>query len=84
MAPYVQIAVAAAGAAILAWIADLMTGRRGLAATLLVAAVGALCGGFLAVRVFAVAALSDWIWLAWSMAATIFCLVAYFLFRNKR
>jgi hypothetical protein len=39
---------------VLAWLADLFTGRRGLFATGLVSGVGAIAGWFLAVRVFAV------------------------------
>ena len=63
MAPYADIAIAVIGALVLAWIADLLTGRRGLGGTILVAAVGAGCGAFLAIRVFAVATLSDWVWI---------------------
>lgn len=84
MAPYADIAVAVVGALALAWIADLLTGRRGLGGTILVAAMGAACGAFLAIRVFGVATLSDWIWIVWSMIAAAVCLVAYFLFRSKR
>lgn len=84
MAPYADIAIAVVGALVLAWIADLLTGRRGLGGTMLVAAVGASCGAFLAIRVFAVAALGDWIWVIWSMVAAVVCLVAFFLFRSKR
>ena len=84
MAPYADIAIAVVGALVLAWIADLLTGRRGLGGTILVAAVGAGCGAFLAIRVFAVATLSDWTWIIWSMIAAAVCLVAFFLFRSKR
>jgi sugar phosphate permease len=81
---YVEIIAAVAGALMLAWIADLLTGRRGLAATLLVSGVGAACGAFLAIRVFAVATLAQWPWVGWAMGGSIFCLAAYFLFRSKR
>lgn len=81
---YVEIAIAVIGALALAWIADLLTGRRGLGATVLVAMVSAACGAFLAVRVFAVAALTDWEWLPWSLGAAVLGLIAFFLFRSKR
>ncbi len=82
--PYLDILTAVVGAVALAWIADLMTGRRGLFATLLVSGVGAVCGWFLAVRVFAVAVTGDWNWLMWSMLASVICLGAFFVFRSKR
>ena len=81
---YADIVIAVLGAFVLAWLADLMTGRRGLFATSLVSAVGAICGWFLAVRVFAVSTMDQWGWILWSMAAAILALVAFFLFRNKR
>jgi len=84
VAPYADIAIAVVGSLVLAWIADLLTGRRGLGGTILVAAVGAGSGAFLAMRVFAVATLGDWIWVVWSMVAAVICLVAFFLFRSKR
>ena len=81
---YADLALAALGAFALAWITDLLTGRRGLGAASLVAAVGAACGCFLAIRVFAVATLADWIWVVWALAGATLCLAAYVLFRNKR
>lgn len=81
---YAELIAAGIGALILAAIADQLTGKRGFFATLLVSAVGALCGWFLAVRVFAVSALTDWTWVGWAMAGSVICLVAFFLFRNKR
>tara|TARA_R110000787_G_scaffold75537_1_gene167123 strand:- start:337 stop:588 length:252 start_codon:yes stop_codon:yes gene_type:complete len=81
---YADIIVAVVGAFALAWIADQLTGRRGLFATLLVSGVGALCGWFLAVRVFAVAGMDDWIWVVAAMAASAVSLFGFFLFRNKR
>ena len=82
--PYIEIAIAVVGARALAWIADLLTGRRGIGAVILVAMVSAACGAFLAIRVFAIATLADWAWLPWSMAASVIGLVAFFLFRSKR
>ena len=81
---YTEILIALAGAALLGVIADQATGRRGVAATLLVSTVGAACGAFLAIRVFSVATLEQWNWLLWAFSASVVCLVAYFLFRNKR
>jgi hypothetical protein len=81
---YADIAAAVAGALALAWIADLLTGRRGYIATMLVSGVGAACGWFLATRVFGVAAMEDWVWVGWAMAGSVFSLIGYFLFRNKR
>ena len=82
--PYIEIAIAVVGALTLAWIADLLTGRRGIGAVILVALVSGACGAFLAIRVFAIATLADWAWLPWSMAATVIGLIAFFLFRSKR
>jgi acyl-CoA synthetase (AMP-forming)/AMP-acid ligase II len=56
----------------------------GLTAGTLVALVSGACGAFLAVRVFAVATLSDWEWMPWAFAAVVLGLVAFFLFRSKR
>ncbi|HRO34408.1 MAG TPA: transglycosylase [Brevundimonas sp.] len=81
---YAEIIAAALGVLILAAIADQITGRRGFFATLLVSGVGAACGAFLALRVFTVATLTDWTWVGWAMAGAVICLVAFFLFRNKR
>jgi hypothetical protein len=81
---YADIVIAVLGAFVLAWLADLLTGRRGLFATSLVSGAGAVAGWFLAVRVFAVSTMDQWDWLAWSMAAAVIALVAFFLFRSKR
>ena len=75
---------AVAGGLLLAWIADLLTGRRGLGGTALVSGVGLLCGWFLAVRVFAVSTMDSWVWIPWSLVGSVVCLVAFFLFRSKR
>jgi len=81
---YADIVIAVLGAFFLAWLADVLTGRRGLFATSLVSGVGAIAGWFLAVRVFAASTMDQWNWLVWSMAAAVIALVAFFLFRNKR
>ena len=81
---YLDIVAAVAGGLLLAWIADLLTGRRGLGGTALVSGVGLLCGWFLAVRVFAVSTMDSWVWIPWSLIGSIVCLVAFFLFRGKR
>jgi len=81
---YADIVIAIAGVLALACGYDLLTGRRGLGGVILVAGVGAACGAFLAIRVFAVATLGDWIWVVWSLAACTLTLVAYTLFRSKR
>ncbi len=82
--PYVEIIIAVLGAFALAWLADLVTGRRGLFATSLVSAVAAVCGWFLAVRVFAVGTMDGWTWVLWSLAASALALGGFFLFRSKR
>ncbi len=81
---YADILIACLGVIALAAAADMLTGRRGFAGTMLVSATGASCGAFLAMRVFAVATLGDWPWVYWAMAGSILCLGAYFLFRSKR
>lgn len=81
---YADIVTAVLGAFVLAWLADLITGRRGLFATALVSGVGAIAGGFLAVRVFGVSTMDQWGWVLWSMIASAIALVAFFLFRSKR
>ena len=81
---YADIAAAIAGGLLLAWIADLLTGRRGFVGTSLVSGVGLACGWFLATRVFSVATMQDWLWVAWATAGSVLSLIGYFLFRNKR
>lgn len=81
---YADVIMAAGGAFILAWLADLLGGRRGLFAASLVSGIGTLCGWFLSVRVFAVAALDDWRWIPWSLIAAALCLTIYQLLRSKR
>lgn len=81
---YADIVTAVVAAFALAWLADLLTGRRGLFATSLVAATGAVAGWFLAVRVFGVSTMDEWGWVLWSMIGSAIALVAFFLFRSKR
>lgn len=81
---YVEVLIAAAGALLLALGADLVMGRRGLVAALLVSGTGAACGWFLAVRVFGVASTAQWGWLAWAMAGSVLALAAFYIFRNTR
>ena len=82
--PYIEIIVAVLGAVALAWLADLVSGRRGLFATSLVSAVAAVAGWFLAVRVFGASTTSEWTWVLWSLAGSTLALGAFFLFRSKR
>jgi hypothetical protein len=81
---HVDIAIAVLGAFALAWLADLVSGRRGLFATSLVSGVAAIAGWFLAVRVFGVSTMSQWTWVLWSLAASALALGGFFLFRSKR
>ncbi len=81
---YADIAIAILGVLALAWGSDMLSGRRGFGGAILVAGVGAGCGAFLAIRVFAVAALGDWPWVVWVLTASALTLVAYTLFRSKR
>ncbi len=81
---YADILIAGVGVFALAWIADLVTGRRGLFAASLVAFTGAACGWFLAVRVFGVSTMDEFRWVLWSGAGAVLALAAYYLFRSKR
>lgn len=81
---YADIVTAVLGAFVLAWLADLVTGRRGLFATALVSGTGGIAGWFLAVRVFAVSTMDEWGWVLWAMVASAIALGAFFLFRSKR
>ena len=81
---YADIAIAVLGAFALAWLADLVTGRRGLFATSLVSGVAAVAGWFLAIRVFGVSTMDEWDWVVWSLAASALALGGFFLFRSKR
>ncbi len=81
---YADIAIAVLGVLAIAWTADQLVGRRGFGGAALVAGVGAACGGFLAIRVFAIAALGDWIWVIWALGGAALALGAFYLFRSKR
>ncbi len=81
---HADIVIAILGAFALAWVADLITGRRGLFATSLVSGVAAIAGWFLAVRVFAIGTMDQWGWVLWSLTASVLALGAFFLFRSKR
>ena len=84
MAPYIHLAVTVVGVISLALLAYVITGRRSLSGSMLVGSVSASCGAFLALRVFGVAQLTDWIWLVWSLVAAMIGLVSYYMFRSKR
>jgi MFS family permease len=64
---YADIVVAVLGVLAVAWIADLLSGKRGYFAALLVAGVGAVCGWFLPIRVFAFTTMDGWLWVVWSL-----------------
>jgi uncharacterized membrane protein YeaQ/YmgE (transglycosylase-associated protein family) len=81
---YADIVIAALGVLAVAWIADLLSGKRGYFAALLVAGVGAACGWFLPIRVFGITTMDSWLWVVWSLSGAALSLVAYYLFRNKR
>lgn len=81
---YADIAIAVIGVLGLAWGWDLVSGRRGFGGAALVAGVGAACGAFLAIRVFGISALGDWLWVAWALGASAFTMLAYTLYRSKR
>lgn len=81
---YVDLIVAVVAVVGLAVVADQLTGRRNLDQALLVGGVGAACGAFLHVRVFAVGAFDGWGWVGWSLIGAALCLGAHFLFRGKR
>ena len=81
---YLDIILAVVGALALGWVADLLTGGRGVAKTLLASGTGALCGWFLAVRVFGAHVMGDIRWVGWAMAGSVIVLLVFFLTRNKR
>ena len=81
---YADVLIAVVGVFALGWAADFATGRRGLFASSLVAFTGAVCGWFVAVRVFGAATMDEFRWVLWAGAGAVVTLVAYFLFRSKR
>ncbi|WP_292040196.1 MULTISPECIES: transglycosylase [unclassified Brevundimonas] len=82
--PYIELLSTLAAIAVLAWVADLVTGRRALANMMIVGATGGVAGAFLALRVFAVSEYDSWIWPIWAVAAAVIAMLVYFMFRNKR
>ena len=81
---YADIAIAVVGVLAIAWITDHLGGRRGFGGAALVAGVGAACGWFLVIRVFAILTMDDWMWVVWSLVGAAVTLLAYYLFRTKR
>lgn len=81
---HADIAAAAAITLVLAWIADLASGRRGIVKHLLVSGVGAACGAFLGVRVFAVATMDAWPWVGSAAAGAAIALLVFLMTRSKR
>ena len=81
---YADIAIAVVGVLAIAWITDQLGGRRGFGGAALVAGVGAACGWFLVIRVFAILTMDDWMWVVWSLIGAAVTLLAYYLFRTKR
>ena len=81
---YADVVLAVVGVFALGWIADLLTGRRGLFGATLVSATGAACGWFLAVRVFGTVSMDELGWTAWSGVGAIVSLFTFYLFRNTR
>lgn len=84
MAAYIHLAIACAGILALGSLAYVLTGRRSLSGSLLVASVGAGCGAFLALRVFSIAQVTDWIWMVWALVGAAIGLITFYLFRSKR
>ena len=82
--PYVELAVTVVVAVALAWLADLVTGRRDLPGFVVVALTGAVCGAFLTLRVFALATFDSWVWPVGSAIGAVAAIVLYFLFRKQR
>lgn len=82
--PYIELLSTLAAIAALAWVADLITGRRALANMIIVGVTGGIAGAFLALRVFAVTEYDSWIWPIWSVSAAVIAMLVYFMFRNKR
>lgn len=82
--PYIELAVTIAVVSALAFLADLLAGRREMPAFFIVAYTGAICGVFLVLRVFALVTLDSWIWPVWAAGGAIVGLLLYFIFRKKR
>ena len=84
MLEYADIIIAVLGVLTIAWIADQWAGRRGFGGASLVSGVGAACGWFLAVRVFAFYTMDDWQWVGWALGGAGLALGTFYLFRSKR
>lgn len=82
--PYIQLLATIVGVTVLAWFADLLSGRRALPPMIIVGLSGGAAGAFLALRVFAIVNYDSWIWPLWSAIAAVLSLLLYFMFRNKR
>ncbi|WP_292053646.1 MULTISPECIES: transglycosylase [unclassified Brevundimonas] len=82
--PYVEAAVTIFVALALAWLADLITGRRDLPGFVIVALTGAAGGAFLALRVFSLATIDSWLWPMGAGIGAVAAIVLYFLFRKQR
>lgn len=82
--PYIELLATIVGVCVLAWLADLLTGRRALPAMTIVGLSGGAAGAFLSLRVFAISNYDSWIWPLCSVIAAMLSLLLYFMFRNKR
>ena len=82
--PFVEVLVTIAVVSALAFLADILAGRRELPAFLIVAYAGAVAGAFLVLRVFALVTFDSWIWPIWAAGGAVAALLLYFLFRKKR
>ena len=81
---YLDTVIAALAVFVLAWGADMATGKRGLFGSALVAGTGAVCGWFIAVRVLAQYTNEQWGWVVWALGGAAVCLALYTLFQSKR
>jgi len=82
--PYIEMAATAVVAVALAWLADIVTGRRDLPGFIVVALTGAAGGAFLTLRVFALSTIDSWLWHMGAAIGTVAAIVLYFLFRKQR
>ncbi len=82
--PYIELLATVLGVVALAWVADLISGRRALPAMIIVGLSGGVAGAFLALRVFSIANYDSWIWPLWSVIGAVASMLLYFMFRNKR
>lgn len=82
--PYIEMAATITGALALAWLADIVTGRRDLPGFIIVALTGGAGGAFLTLRVFALSTVDSWIWPIGAAIGSVAAIVLYFLFRKQR